>query len=281
MIRIVTDSTADLPAEEYAAHGVAVVPINIQFGTETYEERVSLSLDAFYRKIATTGVFPKTSQPSPGRFQDVYQSLAAQPDTEAIVSLHITGQLSGTYDSAVLASRQMPASPPIAVFDSLSGSMGLGFMVRETIRMAEAGATLAETLARLQLLRERMNIFFSLEDLRFARLSGRVGTARAAFASMLQIKPLLTVKDGRLVQHGKARSRSQALQLLVDSAVEAIGGLPAEVAVVHAQAPEVAQEVLEKLKQRVQTTGATLAELSIGIAVHFGPGTVAIVAYHP
>jgi DegV family protein with EDD domain len=281
MIRIVTDSTADLPAEEYATHRVAVVPINIQFGTESFEERVDLTPEAFYRRIANTGVFPKTSQPSPGRFQAVYQDLASQPDTDAILSLHITGHLSGTYDSAVLASRQCPPAPPIAAFDTLSGSMGLGFMVREAVKMAEALSPMSAILARLQLMRERMHIMFALDDLRFARLSGRVGTAQATFASLLQIKPLLTVEAGRLVQHGRARSRAQALELLVQSAAELAGDLPTEVAVVHAQAPDVARQVLESVKARVNTLSASVAELSIGIAVHFGPGTVGVVAYHP
>jgi DegV family protein with EDD domain len=280
MIRIVTDSTCDLPAELLARYRITVVPINIQFGQESYQENVTLLPAEFYRKVAELNMIPTTSQPSLGQFQIAYRALAAEPDTEAILSVHITGHLSGTYGSAVVASEQMPPTPPITAFDSLSGSMGLGFMVWEAAEMAERGATMAEIVARLELLRQRMHIFFSLNDLRFAQMSGRVGAVKALLVSLLNVKPMLIVREGQLEMHKRVRSRAQALQALVDSLAEVLEEQPGRLAVIHAQAPDAAEQVRAALAGRLPGSEIIVHELSIGIAVHFGPGTVGAIGYH-
>jgi DegV family protein with EDD domain len=282
MIRIVTDTTCDLPEDLLKQHHIAVVPINIQFGQETYEEGISLSKDEFYRKVEELNMVPMTSQPSLGQYIAAYTALAAEPDTEAILSVHITSHLSGTYAAAVLAASQMPPDgPPITVFDSLSGSMGLGFMVLEAAEMAEAGENIEGILARLELVREKMRIFFSLYDLRFARMSGRVGMARALLASVLDIKLLLTVQEGRLSLLKRVRSQTQAIRTLVETFVEEMGGLPAQVAVIHAQAPQVAEQVRVAMAEHFDATHIFVQDLSLGVAVHFGPGTVGVVGYNP
>jgi DegV family protein with EDD domain len=281
LIRIVTDSTCDLPAELLDAHRITVVPINIQFGQESYQEGVTLDAEGFYRMVEEHNQLPTTSQPSLGQFQAAYRSLRDEPDTEAILSVHITSHLSGTYDAAVVGAGQMPPEPPITVFDSLSGSMGLGFMVLEAAQMIQAGVSLPAILVRLETLRERMHIFFSLDDLRFARMSGRVGVPQALLASLLQIKPMLTVTEGKLGMVKRVRSRVQALQSLVDALSERLGDRPACVAVIHAQAPETAEQVQAMVAERVRVTQMFVHELSVGIAVHFGPGTVGVVGYNP
>jgi len=282
MIRIVTDTTCDLPEDLLKQHQIAVVPINIQFGQETYEEGISLSKEEFYRKVEELNMIPLTSQPSLGQYIAAYSALAAEPDTEAILSLHITSHLSGTCDAAVLAASQMPSDgPPITVFDSLSGSMGLGFMVLEAADMAEAGASVKEILARLVVLREKMRIFFSLQDLRFARMSGRVGMTRALLVSILDIKLMLTVKEGQLALFKRVRSQAQAMRALVDTLAEEMGGLPAQVAVIHAQAPQAAEQVRAAIVEHLGATRVFVQDLSLGVAVHFGPGTVGVVGYNP
>ncbi len=282
MIRIVTDSTCDLPAALIERHRITVVPINVQFGTESYQEGVTLEREAFYRKVADLKMIPMTSQPSPGQFQQAYQALAADPETEAILSLHLTSHLSGTTSAAMLTAEAMPEDgPPITVFDTLSGSMGLGFMVLEAVQLAEAGAGMTEILARLETLRQRMTIFFSLDDLRYARMSGRVGAVRALLVSLLDIKPMLTVTNGELVLVRRVRSQTQAHAALIDALAEALGNLPAQVAVVHARAPESAERVREAVALRTKATEVLVRDLSIGIAVHFGPGAVGVVGYNP
>lgn len=279
MIRIVTDSTCDLPVELLAQHRITVAPINIQFGQDSYQEGVTLDPATFYRLVEEQNRIPTTSQPSLGQFHTVYQSLREDPETEAILSIHITGQLSGTYEAAVVAAAQMPPEPPITVFDSLSGSLGLGFMVLDAAEQAERGASLPAILARLEALRERMTIFFGLEDLRFARMSGRVSVARALMASLLHVKPVLTVQDGQLTMVQRVRSRAQAITVITNALAEHLGHLPARVAVIHAQAPEAAELVRAALVGRVHATQVFVQELSLGIAVHFGPGAVGVVGY--
>jgi DegV family protein with EDD domain len=281
MIRIVTDSTCDLPAELLVEHRVVVVPVNIQFGHESYQEGVTLTASSFYQKVEAHNRIPTTSQPSLGQFQAAYRPLQEDPDTEAILSIHITGNLSGTYESAVVAARQMPGEPPITTFDSLSGSMGLGFMVLEAAEMADRGTSLPVILARLETLHERMRVYFSLDDLKYARMSGRVGAAQALMASLLHIKPMLTVSEGRLGLVGRVRSRSQALQMLIDTLCEQLGDRPARVAVIHAHAPDAAEQVRVALAQRIRAGQIIVHELSVGIAVHLGPGTVGVVGYNP
>lgn len=280
MIRIVTDSTCDLPRELLAQHRIAVVPINIQFGQETYQEGVTLDAAAFYDKVDALSMIPTTSQPSLGQFQAVYRATVDEPDTEAILSLHITSHLSGTYGAATVAASQMPEAPPIAVFDSLSGSMGLGYMVLEAAEMAEAGAGLSAILARLELVRDRMRIFFVLDDLRFARMSGRVGLARAMLVAVLNIKLLLTVKQGRLSLFRRVRGRTAALQTLVEELAGSLQNAPARIAVIHGQAAEAAEQVRKALAERFHDSQVLVRDLSIGIAVHFGPGTVGVVGYN-
>ncbi len=284
MIRVVTDSTCDLPPAWLAQHRIAVVPINIQFGQESFQENLTLGQDDFYRKVAALNMIPTTSQPSLGQFETVYRALAAAADTDGILSLHITGHLSGTYSAATVAAGQMPETPPIAVFDSLSGSMGLGFMALEAAQMAARGATMAEIIARLEVVQQRMRIFLSLDNLRFARMSGRVGMARALISSLLNVKPMLTVNAGKLELAGRARSHSQALAGLVDALEQALAetkGAAPRLAVIHAQAPEAAQRLVELCTQRLGVRPEVVNTLSIGIAVHFGPGTVGVVGYVP
>ena len=227
MVRIVTDSTCDLPAELLAQYRIAVTPINIQFGQESYQEGVTLDPPAFYRMVDEQNRIPTTSQPSLGQFHVTYQGLRDDLDTEAILSIHITGQLSGTYEAALVAAGQMPPKPPITVFNSQSGSLGLGFMALEAAEMAERGVALPAILARLEHMRERMNVLFVLDDLRFARMSGRVSVARALMASLLQVKPILTVQKGELALVKRVRSRTQALGAMIDDLAERLGDLPA------------------------------------------------------
>jgi fatty acid kinase fatty acid binding subunit len=159
--------------------------------------------------------------------------------------------------------------------------MGLGFMVLEAAEMAEAGASVQEILDRLVVVREKMRIFFSLYDLRFARMSGRVGMARALLVSILDIKLMLTVTEGQLALFKRVRSQAQAMRALVDTLAEEIGDLPAQVAVIHAQAPQAAEQVRSAIAERLGVTRIFVQDLSLGVAVHFGPGTVGVVGYNP
>jgi DegV family protein with EDD domain len=215
MISIVTDSTCDLPQAYFEEYDITVVPINIQFGTDTYEDGVTIDRDTFYRKIDELGILPTTSQPSAGQFEEIYKRLCEEGATD-IISLHVTAKLSGTYHSARLAQEMLEGVVRVHPFDSAGGSVSLGFMATEASRMAKAGRSVAEIMARMEIIRERTNLVLTLKDLRFAQMSGRVGRLQSSLASLLNIKPLVVLEDGLIDVTEKVRTHRKAIDRMID-----------------------------------------------------------------
>lgn len=279
MIRIATDSTCDLPPEYFEEYGLITVPINIQFGTETYEEGVSIDRDTFYAKIEELGILPTTSQPSVGQFARYFRGLKEQGVTD-VVSLHVTSKLSGTYHSAQLAREMMGSELRVHPFDSASGSVALGFMTIEASRMARAGKTVSEILARMETIRERTNLILTLKDLRFAQMSGRVGRLQSSLASLLNIKPIVQLEDGLLDVSEKVRTQSKAIDRMLEIIVERVGtSAPVNLAAVHAREPERGQELLERARNLFNCKETFLTDLTSSLVVHLGPGTLGLSVY--
>jgi DegV family protein with EDD domain len=279
MIKIVTDSTCDLAAEHYSKHDITVVPINIQFGTETYLDVITIDAETFYRKVEESGTLPKTSQPSAGQFEEYYARLAAAGATD-IISIHVTGKLSGTYQSAEMAKEMMVDRVRVHPFDTLSGSAGMGFMVLEAVRMVESGKGVEEILARLEAMRDSMNVLLTLKDLRYAKMSGRVGTLQSSLSSMLRIKPIVLLEDGVLDVTEKVRTQRKAINCMCDMMIERLGAAgPVNLAVVHAAAPEEGQALLEQARTMFDVRETYLTDLALSLAVQFGPGTLGLMAY--
>ncbi|MDW8102122.1 MAG: DegV family protein [Anaerolineae bacterium] len=278
MIKIVTDSTCDLPPDFYKELDVTVVPINIQFGSETYLDGIEIDRETFYRKINEMGMIPTTSQPSVGQFLEVYEKLAREATD--IISIHVTGKLSGTCRSAEMAAAEVADKVRVHVFDSLSGSAGLGYMVLEAARMARAGASVEQILERLRVLRDRMNIVILVVDLRFARMSGRVGKLQSALASLLNVKIIVTAEGGLLELKEKVRTTARAVDRMVEMFKEKLGTeAPVNLAVVHAQAPDEGLKLMERIKGLFNYREIFLTDLATSLAVHFGPGTLGLVGY--
>jgi len=278
MIKIVTDSTCDLTPELIARYDITVVPINIQFGAETYREGVDIDRKTFYRKIDELGIIPTTSQPSVGQFVEVYRKLASEADD--IISIHVTGKLSGTCRSAEMARNEVADQVRVHVFDSLAGSSALGYMALEAARAAEAGASVEDILRRLEEIRPRVNIFLTLADLRYARMSGRIGRLQGALASLLNVKPIIGLEDGLLDVREKVRTHRKAIDRMIAMMAEAIGtDEPVNMAVVHAEAPQEGQKLLERAKATFNCKEIFLTDLAASLAVHFGPGTLGLVGY--
>jgi DegV family protein with EDD domain len=279
MIRVVTDSTCDLTADYYQEHDVTVVPINIQFGTETYLDGVTIDRPTFYRKIEELGILPKTSQPSPQQFEQDYVRLADAGATD-ILSIHVTAKLSGTYQSAELARQMVSSRVRIHAFDSACGSVGLGFMVVEAARMARAGRTIDEIIRRLEVMRSRMQVILTVKDLKFAQMSGRVGKLQSSLSSLLNIKPVVALDDGLLDVVDKVRTRRKAIGRIVEMIAERVGtDAPVNLAVVHALAPEEGQALLEQARTHFDCQESFLTDLALSLAVQFGPGTLGLIAY--
>ncbi|HHY47432.1 MAG TPA: DegV family protein [Firmicutes bacterium] len=272
--RIVTDSTCYLDPEWLSGHGVAMVPLLVSMGGKVVKEVVDTDNREFYRYLRQAQQLPTTSQPSAGEFMDVYQRLGQEG--LPIISVHISGGISGTVNSASQA-REMLPDLDIAVVDSKTTGLGLGHMVMELVEMAEAGKSKEEALLRLRQMVERSMSFFIVADLMYLHKGGRIGGAQALIGSALQIKPILHLKDGKIDVLEKVRTERRAIDRIVDRMLETLAGRqPRRIAAVHADAPEKAQALVRSIEGRLP--GETVGVFEIGpvIGTHTGPGLLGL-----
>lgn len=279
MIRIVADTASDLPQNYIEQYNIKVVPIVIYFGEDVYLDSVTIDHKTFYRMIEERQALPKTSQPSPGDFVAAYREVAAAGDCDEILSIHITSKLSGTFRSAQMAAEMVKDEIQVTAYDSLGGSAGSAFMCVEAARMAAKGASVPEIIARLEQIRPEVNIFFMLEDLQFAQMSGRVGKLQGALVSLLNVKPIITLTDGELEAGEKVRSRRRAIERMLDMTAERVGDAPINLGVIHAECFEDAQTVLAQAQDRFNCQESFINDLSMGLAVQFGPGALCLISY--
>ncbi len=277
MLRIVTDGAVDLPPEWEEEFQIDVVPINVQFGEKTYLQFVDLDFEGFYKMVDASKEFPKTSQPSPHQFVEFYKKIAQPGDT--ILSMHVTSKLSGTYASAVAAAEEVKDMFKVVTVDSAGGSMGLGFMCRAARQMERAGKSVDEIVKYVESIRGAVQIILTLDTLDYARRSGRVGTLSAALASVLNVKPIAVLKDGVVNMVDKVRTRKAAFERVLQMGKEAYGDQPVYVAVMHARDVASGQTLLEEARKRFNVKDSVLTDLSISLAINFGPGTVGLVLY--
>ncbi|MCB0223606.1 MAG: DegV family protein [Anaerolineae bacterium] len=277
MIKIVTDTTCDLPADLFDRYRISIVPINIQFGQTTLREGIDIQPDDFYRRIETTGSLPTTSQPSVGQFCECFETLAA--DGSEILAIHLTSKLSGTWQSATLAARQLADRVKVTVLDSMTSSVGLGLLVREAAQLVEAGWSLPQIVPHLEARRSQMAVFILLKDLRYARMSGRVGRIRETLASVLKVKPIIGVNDGALIPLERVRGQKQGIARMIALARETVGNAPVHLAVAHAIDRPQAETLLTQAQAQLNCRDTFIADLAMSLAVHFGPGSIGFVTY--
>ncbi len=277
-IKIITDSTCDLPASYFREYNLGVVPINIQFGNETFQEGITIDQTTFYKKVDELGIIPQTSQPSVGQFVEAYRA-AARAGFDTILSLHVTGKLSGTMNSATLAAQEVAGEIRVIPFDSMAGSGGLGYMCVDAAEMARAGKGADEILTRLNAARPCIGIFLALATLRYAQMSGRISGLQGFIASLLNVKPIITLHDGLLAPSGRARSRKAAIDLLIDHAKQAAGEQPVKFAVIHGEVRAEAEELLARGTATLNCVDAFVDDIAVSLAVHFGPGVIGTVVY--
>jgi len=277
MLHIVTDSTADIPSAWVKEYDIDVIPINIQFGENTFLQNVDLDSEGFYKMVEETKKIPKTSQPSPHQFKDLYTKIAQQGDV--ILSIHVTSKLSGTYASAVTAAEELKNTFRVLPVDSAGGSLSLGFMCREARRMDRTGKSVEQIVKYLEGIRERIRIILTLDTLDYARMSGRIGALSAALASMLNVKPIAVLKNGLVDMVEKVRTRKTALERVIVMAEEEFGDQPVYLGIVHARDIASGNALMTEAKKRFNTKETVLIDLSISLAANFGPGTVGLVLY--
>jgi DegV family protein with EDD domain len=275
MIKIVTDSTADVPTTLLERYDIRVVPINIQFAQETYQEGIDIDRPTFFRELEVC--MPTSSQPSPGQFAEVYEQLAGQG--HSILTIVITSKHSGTYQSAELAKSMLPDAD-IEVFDSLSISIGTGYHVLEAARAAEEGKSMGEILQLLEGIRSRMHLYFTPATLKYLQRSGRVGNLAGALLSILSVKPIIKVEDGVLEAFERVRTRGKSLDRLVELTAEAVGTTePVKLAIIHAEAHDEAEALRARLQENFICDEMHVVDLACSLTVHGGPGIIGIVSY--
>jgi DegV family protein with EDD domain len=276
MLRIVTDGSADMPEGWEKTYGIDVLPLWVRFGERTYTQGVDLDPAGFYRLVRLNRVIPKTSLPSPQQVIDFYRKIAHKGDS--ILSVHLASKLSGTFSVIQVAAKEIANEINVVPFDSASGSAALGWMCREARLMDRAGVSMADILGRLERARQRLTIIFTVDNLEFAQLSGRVNALQSALSSLLRIKPIIMLRDGLLYAGEKVRTRQKALDRILECVKERVGQQKVMMAVVHAADLETAQALVERAKSRFNIKEIFITDLSIPVAAHLGPGTVGIVA---
>ncbi|HWQ04189.1 MAG TPA: DegV family protein [Longilinea sp.] len=277
MLQIVTDGSADMPSSWLEQYQIHIMPLMVRFGEKTYVQGVDLTNEDFYQMVNDQQVIPKSSLPSPDQVKDFYRSIARRG--ENILSIHLSSKLSGTFNAFQLAARELVNEYQIYLVDSGAGSAGLGFMCREARRMWQAGIPIEGILNRMESVRNQLAITFTVDSLVFAHMSGRVNTLQKAIASLLNIKPIIVLRDGLLEMTDKVRTRHRSLDRIIDIVSERIGKQRVDLAVVHAADPAMAAEILEKARKVFNVRDFILTDLSIPVAANLGPGTIGIVAY--
>lgn len=277
MIKIIVDSTQNLPEEYLKKHDIRVAPIAIQFGNDTYLENLEIDRETFYRKIDEMGIIPTTSQPTPGSFADYYKEVSK--DGHQILVITVTGKLSGTYDSAMLAKSMVPEAD-VEVFDSMNISSGTGWMVMEAARGIEAGKNRKEIIARLTEIRDRSFLVLTPATLKYLQMSGRVGALKGALGSLINLKPIIYLKDGMLEAGESVRTRGKTIDRLVEFMKESLGtSEPVNLAVIHAACPDEGLALAETVKSEFNVKEILVHDLVASLAVHGGPGVIGLFGY--
>lgn len=273
-VRIVTDSTADLPADIVKRYGITVVPLKVFIGREVFLDGVEITPDEFFRR-QTAGEMSTTSQPSPAEFVDYYRPYIDAGDE--IISIHISSLMSGTVQSATLA-RTMLEYPGLVVVDSGVVSIALGIMVLNVARAAEAGKGRDELLAMIDRMRSRMRVYFMVDTLEYLQRGGRIGRAQAFLGTLLNVKPILTLQDGLVHPLEKVRGRSKACGRLIALMRETYGaGSRLQCWITHGVFPEGLEMVRQGLIESFDCTEILTGRLGPVVGTHGGPGLVGVV----
>jgi len=275
-ITVVTDTDASLPPDLAARYGILQVPILVQFGQETYRTGVDISDAELFSRVDREGRMPTTAAPAPGQFLEAFRS-AFEEGAEAIVCLCVSSEVSGTYGAAMVARDTLP-DRDITVVDSRSIAMGLGFMALATAEAIGSGATPEEAMRRAVEVRERSCLYATLVTLKYLAMSGRIGHLAAGMAGLLNIKPILSLRDGKLDMLERIRSRARSWRRVLELTRQSLGDRdPDRMAIIHVNALADAQQFEAQLQATLPCPDEILiAELTPGLSVHTGAGLIGL-----
>jgi DegV family protein with EDD domain len=280
-IAIVTDSTASIPEAMLKELNIHVVAYYIHRGREVLRDLVTIQRDEFLRWLPTATTLPTTASPGPGDYLEMYRALIMR-GTRSILSIHMTSKASGAYQAALVAQSMLQEEAPeiqIEVVDTQNVSLCQGWIVIEAARGILAGLSLDDVFASVKRMLPVTCMIQTADTLKYLYMGGRIGMAKRLMGTMLNIKPLIGMKDGVIVALGQARSRMQAYAAMSDMVYEAIGNGKAKVAYVHAGALGEVEKVRGLVEDKVNVVESFFAELSPALAVHTGPGTAGLCFY--
>jgi DegV family protein with EDD domain len=277
-VAIITDTDSSLPADLAARYGIRQVPISVHFGQETLRATMDIDDATLFQRVDREGKYPTTSAPAPGEFGQAFRS-SFEAGADEIVCICVSSSLSAVGQAATTAAQTMP-DRKITIVDSQAVAMVQGFMAIAAAEAAQAGAPGDEVVRRALAVRDRSFIFGALATLKYLAMSGRVGHVAAGFANLLEVKPIVTLVDGKLQMLERVRSRKRALARVLDLTIEALAGRSLErLAVQHVACPEAAAAFREQLCAAIPCPGEIIiAEFTPGLSVHTGSGLVGVVA---
>lgn len=279
MTRVIADTTCGLPRETTHRLGIPMISQIINFGEESFREGIDMDHAAFMRRLLSERELPKTAAPYPGDFIDAFRELT--PGGESVVCVHPSSDVSGTVRSALTAKESFPGAD-IRVLDTRSVAGPLGVMVLEADRLAKAGATADEVEALVREMMPRARIYFLVDTLEYLRRGGRIGGAQALVGGILQIKPILTFREGRVDQFEKERTKKRALDRIKELvASEAARGSDANLSVMHVGARQEAEMIGAALRSVLGCDEVLTMELVPAIVTHIGPGALAVGFFTP
>jgi len=270
-VHIVTDSTADLPREVVEEYNITVVPLKVLFGREVFLDGVNLTAGEFFEKLAAVKELPITSQPAPAEFVEYYRPLVDQG--ASIISIHISSQMSGTAQSAKLA-KNMLEYEDLEIIDSQTVSVPLGMMVAAAARAARAGKTKDEILELIRYIMENQRTYFMVDTLEYLQRGGRIGKAQAFLGTLLNVKPLLQIKEGLVHPYEKVRGRKKALNRLVQVVEKEFGARKVWVYLTHGNDPEALEKLHTKIEEKLNCREIWTSQLGPVVGTHIGPAVV-------
>jgi EDD domain protein, DegV family len=276
-VRIVTDSTSDIPADIRERLGIHMVPLKVLFGEETFLDAVTIGTDEFYRRLKQSEALPTTSQPSPAEFTELYERLLAEDPSAPIISIHLPAVLSGTFQSASIARSMMDDGADIALIDSKSASYGIGIQVVKAAEMAAAGAGKQNILDEISRIQQDMQLYFLVDSLEYLQKGGRIGRASALIGSLLNIKPILSLdQDGGVYAVDKVRGGKKAAARIAEMLKATFGDDPVVMTIAWTDAKEASTELEERIKSELNVKQIGYATVGSVIGTHVGPGTSAV-----
>ena len=278
-MRIVMDDTGDLAPDVVARYNITRIPINVHFGTDEFLTNETIDHDTFYTKASQVSAsdFPKTSQPNPYQFMQVYESILADGETD-ILTITVSRALSKTYDSAHNAAQQLQDKGNFYLFDSQFGSAAQGLLALEAAQLAEQGESAEAILQRLEEKRDQIVLYLMIDKLEYAVKGGRVSALQGAMASLLNIKPIMQMSGGTIDPVGRVRTRKKATARLVSLIHERVGSNPVRLVAMHGRAEADAHSLLEKAKKVMNVQETMVVDISIPVAINLGPGTLGLAA---